>query len=400
MSQKRMWAIVGLFTVAYWGSSTDPQYPLLLIDFLAGRFGVSWTLAAMPAVAASVCAVIGALSSGFLSRRLGAGTLIFVALWGFVGCSYLNTIDSTLGVFIATRGLTGLFQGSLSVLFLQAIGALVPERHRGLAVGILSAGAMLAVAAVPLLARATAPPGDHWHHPFWAFGAAALVAVIGLHAVRMPLFPEESEEKVSTWAMLRQPGMGGFLCLGGLILVSIVAMGSLFPVFAHEKFNLKLHQLVPQMITLGAGAVVGALIAGWLTDRLGARAILIWTSVAVTIFLVFVPPLSQTLWAVYPVFFIMSGLAAARVPPYQAVILTVLPEDARGPILGIRNTVSFLGTATGAGLGAFLYDRTGSYQSVAVFAAAFSLIALAVIMKIVPEHPKAMRPGEAKSLTD
>lgn len=400
MRRPKIYVLVGLFTVAYWGSSTDPQYPLLLVDFLHRRFGVGTGVAALPIVAASLCACIGTLSAGFLSRRLGIGTLIYVCLWGFVICSGLNTIDASLALFVVTRGLTGLFQGGLSLLFLLAVGVLVPESHRGRAVGVLSAGAMFAVAAVPLLVKATQPPGDLWHFPFWVFGGAALIGVLGLHLVRMPLRPQTTDEVVSPWPLLREPRTVWLLLLGGLLLVSIVAMASLFPSFAHDSFGLELSQLMPHMLTLGAGAVVGALLAGRLTDRLGPRVILVWSSVAVTGFFLTVAPLARSVLAVYPVFCLMSALAAARVPPYQALMLTVIPENARGPILSIRNMFSYLGTATGAGLGGLVYQHSGSYLAVAVLAAAFSALALWLIACNVPRAPTEIGvPAEEEIVT-
>ncbi len=384
MRKPPIWTIVGLFTLAYWGTSTDPQYPLILVEFLSGRFEIGKLAASMPIITASLGAIVGTLTAGFLARRLGIGTLIYFNMWCFVGCAYLNTLDAPLWVFDVTRGLTGFCQGGLALLFLLGIGVLVPEVRRGFAVGVLSAGAMMAVAAVPLLIMATRPPGDHWHMPFWAFGGAVFIAVLGLHAVRMPRRPETSHDAASPWTLLRDPNMLRLLALGGMLLVSIVAMGSQFSVFAKERFDLDIHQMIPQMITLGVGAVTGALVAGKLTDRLGPRPILLWSSLAVAIFFVLVSPLASRAWAVYPVFFLMSALAAARVPPYQALMLRVIPEEVRGQVLGIRNVISYAGTGIGAGGGALLYQMIGSYQAVAIFAAVVGVLALWIIVISVP----------------
>lgn len=390
MSHRRIWATVGLFTLAYWGSSTDPQYPILLVEFLSAHFAIPKSAASLPIVMASLGAVVGTLSAGLLARRVGIGRLIFVGLWGFAACSALNAQETPLWLFDITRFCTGIFQGMLSLLFLLGIGALVPADRRGLAVGILSAGAMLAVAAVPLLVMATQPPHHPWHMPFWFFGGAGLLAVLGLHAVRLPAKPDTGETVASPWAMLRDMRMAMLLILGGVLLVSIVAMGSTFTVFMRQRFGWELHQLIPQMITLGVGAVVGALLGGKLTDRLGPRIILLWSSLLVAIFFVLVPLLAAKAWAVYPVFFIMSALAAARVPPYQALMLRVIPTDAQGPILSIRNVFSYVGTASGAGVGALLYDLTDSYLSVAVFSGAVGLLALWIVVRWVPKRAALM----------
>jgi predicted MFS family arabinose efflux permease len=219
-----------------------------------------------------------------------------------------------------------------------------------------------------------------------AFGASALVAVLGLHAARMPLRPRGDGKEVSPWPLLRDPALLSFMALGGILLISVVAMGSMFTVFAKDRFDKDIQQLLPEMITLGVGAVVGVVASGKLTDRLGPRPILVWASVAVTVFFVLVPPLAATAWAVYPVFFLMSALAAARVAPYQALMLHIIPENARGPILGLRNVMSYLGTGIGAGGGGYLYEVTGSYQAVAIFAAVFSALALWIAVKYAPRE--------------
>jgi predicted MFS family arabinose efflux permease len=394
MNTKRIWTIVGLFTLAYWGGSTDPQYPIILVEFLSGRFGVGPGPASLPIVTFTVGAAIGTLGCGLLVQRLGIGTLIFVCLWLFTGCSYLNTLEGPLWLFDVTRFLTGIWQGGLALLFLLGIGVLVPESRRGFALGVLSAGAMMAVAVVPALVFVTRPPGDHWQTPFLGFGAATLLAALGLHAVRLPLNPRTDAVEVSPWPLLRDPQMLALLALGGVLLVSIVAMSAQFFVFAKDQFGKELHQLLPEMITIGVGAVSGAVIAGKLTDRIGPRPILVWSSVIVTVFFGLVPLLAQRAWAVYPVFFIMSGLAAARVPPYQTLMLNVIPENARGSILSIRNLGSYVGTGLGAGGGGFLYQLAESkhlsnmacYQAVAIYAALFSVVALWIAIRFVPRH--------------
>lgn len=391
MRRSAVWALVALFTVAYWGSSTDPQYPMLLGEFLKGRFSVTNFAASLPIITFSIGACIGTLSAGLLAYRVGVGRLIFISLWGFVLTGLLNSLDANLLMFDLTRFLTGLFQGGLSLLFLLGIGVFVDEEQRGKAVGILSAGAMMAVAAVPLMVMATRDPGDHWRFPFLAFTAAAFVAAIGLHAMRMPARPQTTNEVVAPWPLLRNRTLLCYLALGGLLLVSIVAMGAQFPFFSKDEFGLELHQLIPQMLTLGAGAVTGAVLAGPATDKWGPRQVLVWSSLAVTIFFALVPILARSQWAMYPVFFVMAALGAARVPPYQALMLKVLPENARGPLLGVRNMVSYLGTALGAAGGALCYQFLGGYQAVAIYAAVVSALVLGMIMKTVPNQVSEMR---------
>jgi predicted MFS family arabinose efflux permease len=386
MTPKRMWAIVGLFALAYWGTSTDPIYPTLLLEFLSGEFGVGKAAASLPIVMACLGGAIGAIGSGLLAQRIGVGRWVFIGLWGFAACSVLNALDTPLWLFDVTRFFTGIFQGILSLQFLLAIGALVPEERRGTAIGVISAGMLFAVAAGPLLIRATQPPESPWHMPFWFFGAAVLIAALGLHALRLPARPEGAGESVSAWALLRDTQTLMLMALGGVLLASIVAMGANFTIFAKQQFGWELHQLLPQMITLGVGGIVGALVGGKLSDRIGPRAILIWSSLLVAIFFVIVPPLTSTPWAVYPVFFIMSALAAARVPPYQALMLSFIPPKAQGPILALRNTISYLGTAIGAGVGAFLYQLTDSYMSVAIFAGVVGLFALWIAVRWVPKR--------------
>lgn len=387
MTPAKAWTIVGLFTLAYWGTSTDPQYPILLPNFLSGHYEIGTGAASLPIVFASLGAIIGTLVSGLLARRHGIGLLIFINLWAFVALSFVNAVEGPFSIICLTRFFTGLFQGGLSLLFLLGVGVLVPPERRGVGVGVLTSGAMLAALAIPLLVIATKEPESAmWRMPFAVFGVAALIGVLGLHGVRMPLRPGHESEESHVARLLRSRRMVALLALGGLLLTSIVAMGSTFPIFMDRRFDKDLPDCIWQVVTLGVGAVVGALISGKATDRFGPRIILIWTSIVVTPIFAVVPLLATSPVAVYPVFFVMSATAAARVPPYQALMLRVIPERARGPVLGIRNTISYAGTALGAGAGAWLFEVFDSYLAVALFAAVMSAVTLTVIWRHVPRR--------------
>ena len=135
----------------------------------------------------------------------------------------------------------------------------------------------------------------------------------------------------------------------------------------------------------GAAALVGAVVAGRFSDRIGKRPVALWGSVALAVFILLVPRLGSGITLYIGLGF--AGLAAAsRMAPLQALVTGLVNREARGAYVALRNALSQLGIAVSAATGAALFTVRG-YGAVCIFAATFSVIAALLLLWV--EEPRA-----------
>ena len=156
--------------------------------------------------------------------------------------------------------------------------------------------------------------------------------------------------------------------------------------FLGERFGLSVTQIGLVFLLSGAASLVGALGAGPLSDRLGKKYLAMMGSLALAILVGWVPFIGGS-----PVLYVWLGLvglaAASRVAPLQSLVTELVGPQSRGAYVALRNTLSQLGIAASASVGAFLFAR-GGFDWVCFLAAAFSVVA-ALLLWLVEEPASA-----------
>ncbi|MDW4898152.1 MFS transporter [Streptomyces californicus] len=378
--------------------------PGLLVTPLHEEFG--WERGTI-ALAASVNMVLFGLTAPFAAalmdragtRKVVVGALLLVA----AGALLTGTMSRPWHLVAYWGVLIGLGSGCLTMTFAAGITARWFDRRRSLVTGALSSSSHLGqLLFLPLLAGSVDRFG--WRPPVVtaALAALAVAALVLLllrdHPADVGVKPYGAKEFVprpapatgaaarAVTVLLRSARTGPFWLLAGAFAICGAStngiMWSNWAPAAHDH-GMRATAAASLLSLIGIFSALGALLAGWLTDRFDPRRVLS-VCFAVRALTLLALPLVFTSGVSAPMllFAAVYGLVdVATVPPVIELARRVYGED--GPLVfGWTNAAHQLGAGASAFLGATARDVFGTYDVVwAVLAAgclAAALLAVAV----------------------
>jgi len=247
---------------------------IFLYDTLAKQFGVSKQAIIFTTAATLAFRPVGALVFGLLSDRFGRripliGTIVYFSVIE-VGCGFAPNYT----VFLILRALFGIGMGGEWGVGASLVMEAAPTRWRGILSGMLQSGYPIGNLLAALAARFILPAWG-WRPMFWI---GALPALLALYiTLKVP----ESE----AWKQHRAGSMGDVLrTVAGqwkrfaylVVLMTFMMFLShgtqdLYPDFLKEVHGLNASLVANIAMMYTAGAVVGAIIFGHLSQVLGRR---------------------------------------------------------------------------------------------------------------------------------
>lgn len=329
---------------------------------------------------------------GALSDRIGPRRVVLcgVVLLG-LATVLASRASSLLGFQLAFGVLTGIAAGSFFAPLFAATAASF-ERHRSLAVSLVSAGMGVAPMTIaPLAGWLVTLYG--WRTTQLMIGIAVWVvllpAVWFIRTARAPVggtagTAASGEPALSAGQALRSRP---FLILAAAFFACCAAHSG--PIFHTVSYAIGCGLPMVSAVTIysmeGAAGLGGRLLFGVLADRMGAKRVLV-AGLVIQAFAAASYLLVRQLDGFYLVA-IVFGLAYGGVMPLYAT----LAREAFGPrilgtVLGAASLVSSLGMALGPLLGGWLYDRYGSYAWLYLGSLAVGLAAAAIAV-MFPSGP-------------
>ena len=364
--------MAALFTVTFGISMPLAAYGVFL-PIIAETFG--WSRGAISA-ALSLNLVLGGVTGFFVGRladRHGPRVMLLVTV-GLAGTGFglISTVGALWQLYVLVGLVAGTGMSSFYLLSTATVAHWFPDR-RGLAIALVLIGFNLGYMVSGPLAAALIPRlGWRPAYAVIGFGCATL-ALLAATTVRLPR-PGERQSLGVTHAG-RASAVGGvtlrqaladsrFWCLNvsWLLLGGTIFMFSVHAVpFARDQ-GVTLAIAALALTSYGVGSVIGRLVSGALSDRLGTRTTMRASYVielAALGLLVTIPTPSLLLLAM-----VLFGMGAAAT---DNTLVKVIPD-----LFGLRAIGAIMGTLTlgwrsGAALGpaaaGFLYDATGSYAA-------------------------------------
>ena len=338
--------------------------------------------------------------AGMLADRFGAFRVIAVgAVCYAIGLAGMALSTSTLLFSLFTGVLIGLAQsGTTYAVIYGVIGRNVSAERRSWAMGVAAAaGSFGQFLMVPTEGLLISQFG--WQQALLFLSAAALVIV--------PLAVGLREPALSTGAVQRQQTIGqalreAFAYPSFQLLMAGYFVCGFQVVFigVHMPSYLKDQGLSPQVASfalaiIGLFNVFGTYAAGALGQRLAKRHILafIYFARLVCIVLFLLAPLSPT--SVYLFSAAMGLLWLSTVPPTTAAVAQIFGVAHLSMLGGFIFFSHQIGSFMGVWLGGYLYDKTGSYDTVWYLAIALGVFA-ALVNLPVRETPiaRSVRPTQ------
>jgi MFS transporter, SHS family, lactate transporter len=261
---------------------------VFLFDTLAAHFGVPKRSVVYTLTLTLAMRPLGALFFGSLADRFGRKRSLIICVLYFSLFSVLTGLSPNYTVFVICRALYGIGMGGYWGIGASYAMECSPRRFRGVLSGLLQsgypAGYLLASVAMQTLA-----PALGWRSVFFA-GAPVALAIVGLTLVA----PESEAWKQHRATSIKQifgsliEHKRMFLYL--LLMMSVLTCLShgtqdLYPDFLKsipgvaEQAILGMKALYGIPILYNIGAIVGALIFGQLSQKLGRRKAIIMSLV-------------------------------------------------------------------------------------------------------------------------
>ncbi|WP_190008116.1 MFS transporter [Streptomyces anulatus] len=410
----RAWLMAAVAGAAIVTAGAFATVPGLLVTPLHEEY--AWERGQI-ALAASVNMVLFGLTAPFaaaLMDRIGARRVVMGALLLVAAGALLTGLMTRPWQLVAYWGLLiGLGSGCLTMTFAAGITARWFDRRRGLVTGALSSSSHLGqLLFLPLLAWSVGRFG--WRPPVvtLALVALAVAALVFLllreHPADVGAKPYGAREFVprpppvpgaagrALRVLLRAARTGPFWLLAGMFALCGAStngiMWSNWAPAAHDH-GMRATAAASLLSLVGIFSALGALLAGWLTDRFDPRRLLTVCFAVRALTLLALPLVfAAEVTAPMLLFVAVYGLVdVATVPPVIELARRVYGED--GPVVfGWTNAAHQLGAGASAYLGATARDVLGTYDVVwAALAAgclAAALLAPAVRMRA---HRPAVR---------
>lgn len=346
-----------------------PLFPVYATNLGAGALEIGIIFSAFVLTRA-----IFSTSFGNLSDTFGRKRLILIGSSLYVVFAVLFTIPESWTGLVLVRA----FQGVASAMVWPVSEALVidstPLKERGAAMGKIVMSSNLGFVLGPFiggglvaLARYTLGFSEinSYRFPFYFTAMLALAGTILVWLyVTDARAPERTKTKLSLRSVLRPEGADSETVrnLRVLYLNAIMegfafsSIGPLMALFLMDRFLLGGESIsVLVGIAMGLGALV-AFPSGKLSDRLGRKKLFVLGGGVAFVATMMIP----TTWSLALVVLLLAARSMAfqvASPALRAMQADLVPENVRGRLIGMLESMSNLGAVVGAPLGGLIYDR-------------------------------------------
>jgi MFS family permease len=372
-------------------SSTDRYPSSFYLTIAANLFfftGFQWTFATLPGHvqeigghAAAIGLAFGLFSLSAVAARPVVGWLVDrwerkpMLLAGaaiFVLSSVLYAVLPHLWLFQAVRIVHGVGIAAFTTAYTTLIADLAPPARRGEAIGLSGVTNNLGMLFAPALGAYVVARWGYATH-FWMSGGITAVSLLLLLPVVEPARePAGRADSPSLWTVgrMRSVWVASFGITG--LAVAYGAILSFLPPFAAEE---GLTAAGGYFSAFALAMIIGQSSAGWLSDRIGRRAVAVPGMAVVVLAMggLAVVHTDAGLLAAGAIFGLSWGLARAGI---DTAVVDAVPPDVRGTAIGFLYTCFDIGVGVGSfGLG--VVAQAQGYAAAFYAAAVWAVVALA-----------------------
>src|SRR5579875_3288520 len=303
----------------------------------------------------------------------------------------IRTIIGGAAVYAGSLVLMATWHDPLAYNVLAAIGKAVPEKERGIALGIAMAGGSFGQLAVPPISQVLID-GFGWLTALLILAAASAAMIpLALPFAQVPTKTFEGARDQSVGEAVREAlGTPSFWCLTFGFFVCGFHVAFVQTHLPAIVSGAGLPSLVGAwgLAIVGASNMLGTYASGYLSGRMQKRFLLsaIYAIRGAIIAIFMLTPISEL-----SVFIFTASLGVvwlSTVPPTTGIVTRMFGLRWSSTLFGFPFFSHQIGAFFGAWLGGFIYDHTGSYHlmwEISIAAAAFAaLINLPIVERPVP----------------
>jgi MFS transporter, AAHS family, 4-hydroxybenzoate transporter len=365
----RRWVLILCFlTILFDGFDTTG------IGFVVPTLAREWGLA--PAaftpvfVGTSVGAVIGYVLSGHLARRFGRRVLILGSVLLFAAGSFITGWVSSVMELALLRLITGVGLGAaIPACVSLAVDSADPRRREVVTVAVTSGLALGATLAGGLGGRMIEQQG--WQSLFWLGGVMPALLLPALWFV-LPLEDNTpssaSKQGASASSLLSGPFRRNTLLLWGFsfcVFTGLYALTFWMPTlllsFGFDRVSVPLGSAA-----LGGGGFIGSLLLVPLTAWLGARRVLVCTTLAAALLIGVLSKATLAPGQVLLILGLLGGALVCGTIGQAALAVALYPAASRTAGVGFSSALGRFGSIVGPALGGALLSLDQSPRDVLI----------------------------------
>ncbi|WP_242143136.1 MULTISPECIES: MFS transporter [unclassified Bacillus cereus group] len=329
---------------------------------------------------------------GPISDKIGRKQMIVTGMFIFSIGTFCTGLTQDFNVILAFRALTG-FSGAMVMPSIFAlIGDKIPYKTRGMAMGMIM-GAMVGstVLGVPIGAFLTAI--RNWQWTFYGIGILALlVTFIALGA--LPKTPATNQIPVSAPIAMVSAIKAAFtnssvffaLLSTFLWTIGLQGMFSYIGVYYKENFDYSVGKIGIVIFLAGAGSIIGNVIGGKLSDKVGKKAV-----VSIVAVIAAIGVISFSLLTNYAVLaIIVHVLWSTSIGLGQSSLTALISElspKIRGTVMALNSSAMYIGMMFASAGASWLLVGGKTFLTIGILCAIASFLVLPIVHYLIKESP-------------
>jgi DHA1 family inner membrane transport protein len=368
-----LWLTLGAFAIGTEGFMIAGLLPTLARDLNVSLPATGHLVTAFSLAYAVGAPVMAVLTAGLERRRLLA-----IAMAAFSAANLLAALAPGYAALLAARLLLALSAASFMPAASGYAAAMGGTKLRGRALSVVTNGLTLAIiAGVPL--GVLVGEGFGWRATFLGVASLAAVSLVGI-LIGMPHQPHgftaSLEERL---ALTKRPDMMAILMTSVLTVAGTFTVYTYLGVFLAHVAGIGPRGLALVLFGFGLASAAGSRLGGTMADHWGAdRTAIVGGGLTVLAYLIIslgemLEP-ARAMFALLPAI-LLWGLASWGLMTAQQARLVALVPDLASVSLSLNSSAIYLGSATGAAVGA-LVIADGGVGQLGWVAAGFSVVAL------------------------
>lgn len=378
MQQKNHQTLVYFISLGAFALGMASYVTAGLIPLIGQSFSIPVAIAAQLVTAFTLAYGLG---SPLVVAILPAGRQREGLLWSlalFVCANAASALAANMTMLLIFRALAGIGAGIYLATGIATAAALSGANARGKSIAILMGGmASGTVLGVPLSLIVANRAG--WQSALWLIAGLGLITLSGLWRKLPPAFPATAEVSISRkLSILRDRNVSAILLVSFLAAIASLGMYTFMAPFMMSYPDVR--SVVPWLWLWGVGGILGSVLIGALTNRIGGPTLTLAIMGILTLSLFAMPIVMQwSLWLMIIPVTLWGMVGWALQVPQNHELIRVRENTGDGNLaVALNESALYLGSAVGASAGGLILSFNLDVFLLPIIAAGLAFIGMLI----------------------
>ncbi|WP_262899690.1 MFS transporter [Rhodocaloribacter litoris] len=324
---------------------------------------------------------------------MGRRRILLVGCGSMAGALFLHGIADSFAALVTVRAVAGAAGGMLSGAAVAYVGDYFPYERRGWANGwVMSGIAFGQIIGIPIGTLLADLFGFRWAFLMFAFTMTLATFLIWRFVpqpdVARDLGPLSIRRALANYRdLLRRPVVVAVSAVYFLMFFSIGLYVIYLPTWLERALNVPGTAIASLFLVGGIANVLTGPLAGWLSDLLGRKPLIVTSCAGLGVVMVATTYLVTSMWVAYVLFALAMVMVAMRISPLQSLLTALVGGNRRGVLMSLAVAIGQVGIGLGGAVAGVAYTRFGYASNTFIAAVAIGLMAV-LVQRFLPE-PRA-----------